>query len=1239
VPALPRSLCIVSLLAVVACSEGASIGDACTTSADCGGAVCITAPNAGQGVCRANDDDSDGDGLTNGLEVTLGSNPALPDSDGDGAADGLEHGPLGGAPADRDGDGIADLLESRSADIDLDCLPDEEDADDGGAPTPLALQRRYCPEIGVCATAVLTVTCDAGIAHCLIAEARYEAVETRCDGVDNDCDGIVDESTALGPVGAPCSDGVAGSPCAVGTVVCDDDGGAVCAGTAASADTTCDGVDDDCDGETDEDVAGLGELCPGVGLCRDGVVECGDGGLVCSTSPGGSKPEGLPERCNALDDDCDGDTDEDFFGANEPGGPCGLGTCAGGSWVCGPGGSEAVCSTEGLARAETCNGQDDDCDGETDDAAELDVADAGCPSVGVCATPGVVIAECVGAWVCVAAAGLGSTGWQVDGESVCDGLDNDCDGVVDEAFGYGQGNGIAIGEPCGEGACAGGTVACSSGGLTAECSTASLASEERCNGADDDCDGAIDEGFGIGEPCDGAGECGAGTRECDPATQSARCSSEAAGPGYVGSAERCNGLDDDCDGATDELADVLAGTPVCPAPGICAELGEVVGCEDGELVCDLTEVPGLEQPVEQTCDSLDNDCDGLVDERLPKALIGSASVAQGTPAARERWPMAVLDDGSGRAVLLGSALGDATETDVWTLDAELEWLAVANVVTSGVAPGARTGAAVAALPGSPRAALFGGTVDGQPANRIDVVDVDTGIWSELGVDPTPALRQGHVALTDSSTNTVWLIGGTSLGAIDSVAALDVSGAPTWVPASLAGPDFLDGVAGAVLPASGSSGRRLAVHGGRNPDGTLSARLWLLDLEVGGWTPFDLLGPSPRRSHAIAAVGSDLLLVGGEVASSGGAPTVAGDIWRLDGATLTWTPIAATVAPRAGHTLLDGPGETVWLVGGVQGDPGLAVPGPAVLTLSATGGATPASPWAGPAPFERGVLGIDAQGQRQVVSQGLDADRLHLETPAGWKAISVPSNRRGAAWAWGGSGRWYAHGGVSAGKATPSAELIAYDVATGFWSARGDIGPALEGHLAVATSPSSLVLVHPAGGVLAMTRIDLDGDAATFVTPGQDAPSSAVPGVALRGPSESDDEADVVVIGGAPLGVWRGDAAGWELLVTLPLETPVRPWAVLEPVSERLFVARADGGVTEVRLDDGTVVTRPPPIALGQPSIWPLQGAAAAFDAERGVGWLIGGELGGLPTNAGWRLDFGCADDDATPPLDLPTDEE
>ncbi len=1250
-PAFPRSLSlVVSLLVVVACSDDATIGASCATSADCAGAVCVRAPGeASSGTCRSAGEDSDGDGLNNGLESALGSNPAQADSDGDGVSDGLEHGPLSEAPEDRDGDGIADLLESSSADADEDCIPDQDDAVGESAPTPLALQRRYCPEVGVCASAVLTVSCEAGIARCLIQESRYELVETLCDGADNDCDGLVDESTALGPVGAPCREGHETATCAMGTVVCGDDGDAVCERAVSATDASCNGIDDDCDGAIDEDVTGLGGLCAGMGLCRDGVLECSAGGLLCSTAPGGSAWEGLPERCNSLDDDCDGETDEGYFGANEPGGDCGYGACSGGNWVCGAGGSEAVCSTAGLATAETCNGEDDDCDGDADEEGELDVADAACPSIGVCATPGVVIPKCLGAWMCVAGTGFGSVAWQVDGELACDGLDNDCDGLVDEAFGYGETDGIAIGEPCGEGACSGGTVTCANDGLAAVCTTAAQAGAEWCNGKDDDCDGVIDEGFGIGGPCEGAGQCGPGTWVCDPTTQLSRCSSELPGPTYSGVVESCNGLDDDCDGATDELVDVLADAPVCPAPGICAELGEVVGCEAGVLICDLSEVPGLEQPIEATCDALDNDCDGYVDEQLPKTLTGRAAYAEGTPTSRYRWPMTVLADGSGRAVLVGSASSTAadstatestpTEVDVWTLDEDLEWLAVANVSASGAAPRARDGAAVSAVPDSARVAVFGGLVEGLPSDLIEVVDIGTGQWSRIDVDPKPALRRGHVALTDSSTKTVWLIGGASLGAVDSVAALDLSGPPEWVSASLSGPDFLDGVAGAVLPASGSIGRRLAIHGGLNPDGTLSGRLWLLDLDAGGWTPFDLIGPSPRRGHAVAAVGSDLLLVGGLVANGAGPASLAGDIWRLDATYLTWTPVAATVAPRTGHTLLDGPNEDAWLIGGVQDAPGVAVPGPAVLTLSALGGATPSSPWAGPAPFSVGVLGLDDEGRRQVASQGSDADRLHLETPSGWKAISVPSSRRGAAWAYDGAGRWYAHGGSSAGKSGPLAELIAFDVAAGTWSARGDVGPALGGHLAVATSISSLVLVHPLGGELGMTRIDLSDDTAELIDTVGDAPSSAAPAVALRGTGDGGQVVDVVLIGGVPLSVWRGDASGWELVSTLPLETPPRPWAVLEPHSERLFLARSDGGVTEVGLDDGSVIARPPSSAGGQPSIWPVQGAAAAFDSKRGFGWLIGGELGGLPTNAGWRLDFGCLGESLTKPLDLPPDEE
>jgi len=47
--------------------------------------------------------DSDGDGLTDGLEVSKGYNPASPDSDNDGVNDGYE---------DYDADGLANLVEA-----------------------------------------------------------------------------------------------------------------------------------------------------------------------------------------------------------------------------------------------------------------------------------------------------------------------------------------------------------------------------------------------------------------------------------------------------------------------------------------------------------------------------------------------------------------------------------------------------------------------------------------------------------------------------------------------------------------------------------------------------------------------------------------------------------------------------------------------------------------------------------------------------------------------------------------------------------------------------------------------------------------------------------------------------------------------------------------------------------------------------------------------------------------------
>ena len=160
--------------------------------------------------------------------------------------------------------------------------------------------------------------------------------------------------------------------------------------------------------------------------------------------------------------------------------------------------------------------------------------------------------------------------------------------------------------------------------------------QELCgNGQDDDCDGQFDEvPEGVGEACrEGLGACArTGIITCDDTDGQYRCSVTAAPPAP---AELCNGVDDDCDGATDEdtgLGDacVVAFAAGCEVPGtqICDPVGDGTtllcsapnadpdgdgfACDDDCDPNDGTVNPGAAE----TCNLVDEDCDGLVDEGL-----------------------------------------------------------------------------------------------------------------------------------------------------------------------------------------------------------------------------------------------------------------------------------------------------------------------------------------------------------------------------------------------------------------------------------------------------------------------------------------------------------------------------------------------------------------------------------------------------------------------------------------------
>ncbi len=286
---------------------------------------------------------------------------------------------------------------------------------------------------------------------------------------------------------------------------------------------------------------------------------------------------------------------------------------------------------------EVCDGQDNDCDGQIDEGLDLQTDVNNCGACGVACGEGFTCTngQCVpctdndqdGFTICDGDCDDSNAQIGPDSEDVCDGIDNNCNGIVDEFTDIfsdpqncgGCGMVCPPGSVCSNGVC----VVCNDNdqdGFTTcdgDCDDNDPAYNpgtfDDCNGNDNNCDGIIANN--LDQDADGITSCGG---DCNDFNSQI----------WPGATEFCDGLDNDCDGQIDEggvcssnctdgilngqETGVDCGGPDCLPCQNCFD-NDADGFTTCNGDCDDSNF-NIRPGAQELCNGIDDDCDGQIDE-------------------------------------------------------------------------------------------------------------------------------------------------------------------------------------------------------------------------------------------------------------------------------------------------------------------------------------------------------------------------------------------------------------------------------------------------------------------------------------------------------------------------------------------------------------------------------------------------------------------------------------------------